>query len=151
MKLGLGADHRGFRTKNRIVAYLRQQGHEVLDYGTMSDDSVDYPDFAIAVAEAVAKGKLHYGILLCYSGQGMVMVANKVRGIRAAFCVNEEYAEFARAHNNANILVMPAGFVRFGKRMKAIIDTFLKTKFEGGRHLRRIKKISKYEGAANSI
>jgi ribose 5-phosphate isomerase B len=151
MKLGIGADHRGFKIKERLIVYLREQGYEVADYGTFSEDPVDYPDFAIAVAEAVARGELDYGILMCYSGQGMVMVANKVRGIRAAFCINEEYARFARAHNDANVLVMPAGFVRFGKKMKAIIDTFLKTKFEGGRHLRRIRKIEKYEGSANSV
>ena len=145
MKLGIGADHRGFKIKERLIVYLREQGYEVADYGTFSEDPVDYPDFAIAVAEAVARGELDYGILMCYSGQGMVMVANKVRGIRAAFCINEEYARFARAHNDANVLVMPAGFVRFGKKMKAIIDTFLKTKFEGDRHARRVGKIMAIE------
>lgn len=151
MKIAIGADHRGYRTKSRIIGYLGDQGYEVLDYGTLSEDSVDYPDFAIDVAEKVARRGARFGILLCHSGQGMVMAANKVRGIRAAFCVNEEYARFARAHNDANVLVMPAGFLKFGKKMKGIIETFLKTKFEGGRHLRRVKKIKKYEGSANRV
>jgi ribose 5-phosphate isomerase B len=151
MKIAIGADHRGYRTKSRIVDYLRDQGYEVLDYGAMSENSVDYPDVAIAVAEKVARRGARYGILLCLSGQGMVMTANKVRGIRAAFCVNEEYARFARAHNDANVLVMPAGFLKFGKKMKGIIETFLKTKFEGGRHLRRVKKIKRYESSTNRV
>ncbi|MGB7055158.1 MAG: RpiB/LacA/LacB family sugar-phosphate isomerase, partial [bacterium] len=95
--------------------------------------------------------KVDFGILLCYSGQGMVMAANKVRGIRAAFCINDEYARFARAHNDANVLVMPAGFVKFGKKMRSIIDTFLTTEFEGGRHLRRIEKIRKYESSTHRV
>ena len=151
MKIGIGADHRGNSTKTRIAAYLRKQGHDVVDYGALSDNSVDYPDFAISVAENVARDKVDFGILLCYSGQGMVMAANKVRGIRAAFCINDEYARFARAHNDANVLVMPAGFVRFGKKMRSIIETFLTTEFEGGRHLRRIEKIKKYESSTRRI
>lgn len=149
MKIAIGADHRGYRTKSRIIDYLTEQKHEVLDYGTLSENSVDYPDFAINVAEKVAQRKAKFGILLCYSGQGMVMAANKVRGVRAAFCVNEEYATFARAHNDANVLVMPAGFIKFGRKMRGIIDTFLNTKFEGGRHLRRVKKIKEYEGSTH--
>jgi ribose 5-phosphate isomerase B len=149
MKIGIGADHRGYQTKARIVAYLQKNGHDVVDYGTRSEDSVDYPDIAISVAEEIARGRLDFGILLCYSGQGMVMAANKVRGIRAAFCINEEYARFARAHNDANVLVMPAGFIKFGKKMKSVIDTFLHTGFEGGRHLRRVDKIKKYESSSH--
>ncbi len=151
MKIGLGADHRGYKTKDRIAQYLQNNGHKVSDFGTRSDESVDYTDIAIAVAEAVHKGKVNYGILLCYSGQGMVMAANKVRGIRAALCVNAEYARFARAHNDANVLVMPAGFMKFGPKMKLTIDTFLSTTFEGGRHLRRIRKIGKYESSTHSV
>ena len=151
MKIAIGADHRGFRTKSRIIYYLRDQGYQVSDYGTLSENSVDYPDYAISVAERVAQRKAKFGILLCYSGHGMVMAANKVRGIRAAFCVNEEYARFARAHNDANVLVMPAGFLKFGRKMKGIINTFLNTKFEGGRHLRRVKKIKKYEGSTHRV
>ena len=149
MKIGIGADHRGFKTKSQIVHLLRKKGHEVLDYGTKTEDSVDYPDIAIEVAEAVASAKVVYGILLCHTGQGMVMAANKVRGVRAAFCTESEYARFARAHNDANVLVVPAGFVDFGKCMQDIIETFLNTAFEGGRHLRRINKIKEYEDSAD--
>lgn len=151
MKIGIGADHRGVKTKSRIVQFLREKGYEVLDYGTETEESVDYPDIAIQVAEAVANGKLTYGVLLCYTGQGMVMAANKVRGVRAAFCTAPEYARFARAHNNANVLVMPAGFVEFGKGMQDIIETFMHTEFEGGRHLRRINKIKEYEDSADRV
>lgn len=151
MKIGIGADHRGFRTKTRIMKYLREKGHSVSDYGTDSEESADYPDIAIMVAEAVAKKKVKYGLLLCYSGQGMVMAANKVCGIRAALCADAKYACFARAHNDANVLVMPAGFLKFGKKMQVIIDTFLETSFKGGRHLRRIRKIKRYENSTHCI
>ena len=149
MKIGIGADHRGFKTKSQIVAYLRKMGHTVVDYGTDSELAVDYPDIAIKVAEDVVKKRTKFGILLCYSGQGMVMTANKVRGVRAAFCINDDYTRYARAHNNANVCVMPAGFIKFGKKMRSIINTFLNTQFEGGRHLRRVKKIGDYEGSAH--
>jgi len=145
MKIAIGADHRGFKTKLLIAGYLRKQGHEVFDYGTDSEEPVDYPDVAWQVGEAVAKKKTGYGILLCYSGQGMVMAANKVMGVRAALCAEKVCARFARAHNNANVLVMPAGFIPYGKRMREIITTFLSTRFEGGRHRRRINKIANYE------
>jgi ribose 5-phosphate isomerase B len=151
MKIGIGADHRGFSAKLQIVKYLCKRRHSVKDYGTDSEAPADYPDIAIIVAEAVAKKKVKYGLLLCYSGQGMVMAANKVRGIRAALCADAKSARFARAHNNANVLVMPAGFLKFGKKMQAIIDTFLETVFEGGRHLRRIRKISRYENSPHRI
>lgn len=151
MKIGIGADHRGFKTKLRIANHLRKRGHRVIDYGTDSEKSVDYPDIAVRVAEDVAKQKTDYGILLCFSGQGMVMAANKVHGVRAAFGINKEYARFARAHNNANVLVMPAGFLRFGKKMQEIIAAFLDTKFEGGRHRRRINKIKRYENSSRSV
>ncbi|UCG31358.1 MAG: ribose 5-phosphate isomerase B [candidate division WOR-3 bacterium] len=151
MKIAVGADHRGVAFKTQIMTYLRKKGHEVLDYGTDSTESVDYPDIAIAVGEAVASKKAAYGILLCYSGQGMVMAANKVKGIRAAFCTNPTYARFARAHNNANVLVMPAGFVKYDSRTRNIMKTFLLTRFDGGRHLRRIKKIRKYEDSARRV
>lgn len=145
MKIAIGADHRGFKTKLLVASYLCKQGHKVFDYGTDSDEPVDYPDIAWQVGETVAKKKAGYGILLCYSGQGMVMAANKVRGVRAALCAEKACARFARAHNNANVLVMPAGFLPYGKKMRLIINTFLGTRFEGGRHRRRINKIAKYE------
>jgi ribose 5-phosphate isomerase B len=151
MKIGIGADHRGFKTKSQIVSHLRKLGHKVIDYGTDTEESVDYPDIAVRVARDVARRKTDFGILLCFSGQGMVMAANKVRGARAAFGINSDYARFARAHNHANVLVMPAGFLKFGKKMRDIIRVFLNTKFEGGRHRRRINKMKRYEDSARCI
>ena len=145
MKIGIGADHRGFKTKLLIASYLRKQGHKVLDYGTDSEEPVDYPDVAFKVARDVAKKKTRFGILLCYSGQGMMMAANKVKGIRAALAFKPEYAKIARAHNNANILVLPAGFIKSRKVWQAIIKNFLDTKFDSGRHLRRLNIIKNYE------
>jgi ribose 5-phosphate isomerase B len=151
MKIGIGSDHRGFAMKARIVDYLHKKGHTVVDYGTDSANSVDYTDFAIRVAEAVAGREVAYGILLCYSGQGMVMAANKVRGIRAALCTNATYARVARAHNNANVLVMPAGFMDYGTKVRSTIHTFINTRFEGGRHRRRIKKMAVYENSTHRV
>jgi ribose 5-phosphate isomerase B len=144
MIIGIGADHRGYLLKSFIIDYLRKR-YTVKDYGTDSDASVDYPHFALNVARDVANKKLRFGILLCYSGQGMVMTANKVRGVRAAVCIDPTIARLSRAHNNANILVLPAGFMKPGRKVRAIIDTFLKTPFEGGRHLRRLNIIKNYE------
>jgi ribose 5-phosphate isomerase B len=151
MKIAVGADHRGFVAKTKIADYLRKKGYGVLDCGADSAEPVDYPDIAIRVGEAVAARKVAYGILFCYSGQGMVMAANKVKGVRAALCTDPTYARFARAHNNANVLVMPAGFIKYGARMRNIVNTFVRTEFEGGRHLRRIKKIGKYEDSTRCI
>ncbi|RLG09758.1 ribose 5-phosphate isomerase B [Candidatus Pacearchaeota archaeon] len=144
MKIGIGSDHRGFELKEKLKKYLIEKGFEVKDFGVFSSDSVDYPDIAFPLSEEVSKGKLDYGILMCYTGIGMSISANKVKGIRAALCVDEQRAELSRRHNNANILVLPAGFIDFEKAKK-ICDIFFKTNFEGGRHLRRIEKISKYE------
>lgn len=145
MKIGIGADHRGIRLKRKITKFLQSLGHQVIDYGTDSEVSVDYPNIAFRLAQDLAQRKMRFGILMCYTGQGMAMTANKVRGIRAAICTGNEVAALARAHNDANILVLPAGFVEFKKETKEIVETFLKTKFEGGRHLRRIRLIKKYE------
>lgn len=145
MKVGIGADHRGYKLKEKIIKYLRRSGYEVFDYGAFSPESVDYPDIGFRVAEDVARRRLRFGILLCFSGEGMVMTANKVKGIRAALCLKPEFARLARAHNNANVLVIPAGFVKFGQELQRTIRVFLKTDFEGGRHRRRINKIRRYE------
>ncbi len=148
MKIGIGADHRGYQLKNKIVKFLQEQRekvYKVYDYGSFSSESIDYPDIAFRVAEDVARRRLKFGILLCFSGQGMVITANKVKGIRAALCPKPVFARLARAHNNANILVLPAGFVKFNKELKKTITVFLNTDFEGGRHKRRINKIKKYE------
>ena len=141
MKVGIASDHRGFKLKTQIIIFLKNAGHKIVDYGTDSETSVDYPDFALKVANAVVKRRVKFGILLCYSGQGMAITANKVKGIRAAICTKPEIARLARAHNNANVLVIPAGFVRFSVNMQKTIGIFLTTKFEGGRHLRRLKII----------
>jgi ribose 5-phosphate isomerase B len=145
MKIGIAADHRGFKLKSSIIEFLQKRGYEIVDYGTHSEESVDYPRFAFQVATAVAEQKITFGILLCYTGQGMAMSANKVRGVRAAICTTPEIAQLTRAHNDANILVMPAGFMDFSPNVEKILETFLTTDFEGGRHLQRLKIIEKYE------
>jgi ribose 5-phosphate isomerase B len=145
MKIGIAADHRGFKLKSSIIRFLKTEGYDVVDYGTQSEESADYPHFAFQVATAVAEQKITFGILLCYTGQGMAMSANKVRGVRAAICTTSEIAQLTRAHNDANVLVMPAGFMEFSPHMEKTIETFLTTEFEGGRHLRRLKIIEEYE------
>lgn len=145
MTIGIGADHRGYRLKSRVISSLSKKGYAVVDYGTDSESSVDYPRYAFEVAHDIITKKLRFGILLCYTGQGMAIAANKVKGIRAAICNDPAIAKVARAHNNANVLVVPAGFVKPGTKLQSIIETFLTTKFEGGRHLRRLNVIKKYE------
>jgi ribose 5-phosphate isomerase B len=151
MKIGIGADHRGIKLKSAIKTYLEKKNYRIKDYGTHSAAPVDYPDIALELAQDVAAGRSKFGILLCYTGQGMAMAANKVPGIRAAVCTTRKIAEYARAHNNANILVIPAGFIKFDERTRQIIRTFLITPFQGGRHLRRINKIKKYENSPRRI
>lgn len=140
LPLALGCDHAGFHYKEHIKKVLEQQGWQVADKGTYSEDSTDYPDFAHPVADMVESGKAAAGILICGSGNGVCITANKHKGIRAALCWNEELAMLARQHNNANILCMPSRFVNLSvaENMAAL---FLKTPFEGGRHERRVEKI----------
>ncbi len=145
MKIGIGADHRGVVLKAKIIKFLKGLGHSIKDYGTDSAVSVDYPIIGLRLGRDVAKKKLRFGILMCYTGQGMAMTANKVPGVRAAICTTPKIAALTRAHNDANILVLPAGFIKYDKKTKAIIKTFLNTKFERGRHLRRVQIIKKYE------
>ncbi|UCF70075.1 MAG: ribose 5-phosphate isomerase B [candidate division WOR-3 bacterium] len=145
MKVAIGADHRGFKTKSFITTYLKRRGIEVLDHGTLSEEPVDYPDIAWHVGTSVALKRVKFGILLCYSGQGMVMAANKVKGVRAALCVDKIGARLSRAHNDANVLVLPAGFMPYGRKMREIINTFLTAKFERGRHLRRVRKMEEHQ------
>ena len=151
MKIGIGADHKGFRLKCLIIRFLKEKKYEVKDYGIHSVKSVDYPKIALQLAQDLVKKKMRFGILLCYTGQGMAMAANKVKGIRAAICTKPEIAKLTRAHNNANILVLPAGFLKFAKNTQKIIETFINSKFEGGRHLRRIKIIKRYEASTHRI
>jgi ribose 5-phosphate isomerase B len=138
--LALGSDHAGFQYKETIKAHLSQKGLKFQDFGTSSEDSADYPDFAHPVASSVEKGENALGILVCGSGNGVCMTANKHAGIRAALCWNEELATLARTHNNANVLCLPARFVPVETAL-AIVDAFLNASFEGGRHERRVGKI----------
>ncbi len=144
MKVAVASDHRGFNAKDKIVAFLAKEGHEVDDHGCKAEDSCDYPDHAFTAAEAVAKGDVDYGILFCGTGIGMSITANKVKGIRAALCHDELTAELSRRHNESNVLCLPADLVG-DALMKRIIETWLKTEFEAGRHKRRVDKISRYE------
>lgn len=139
MKIAIGADHAGFGLKETLSASLT--AHELKDFGTYSAESVDYPDFAHPVAFAVEKGEFDLGILICGSGNGIAITANKHQGIRAAICWNSELASLARKHNNANILCLPARFISV-KEAQEITQTFLNTAFEGGRHADRVNKIS---------
>lgn len=138
--IGIACDHAGYDLKEFLVGYLSSKGYEVTDFGTDSDESVDYPDFAHPLAEAVQNGELPQGIGICGSGEGMSMTLNKHRGIRAGLCWRPEIAELIRMHNDANILVLPARFISNDEAM-AIVDKYLSTPFEGGRHERRIAKI----------
>ncbi len=139
--IALGCDHAGFEFKEETRNLLEKIGVTFKDFGTYSPDSVDYPDFAHAVATAVEKKEYEFGILICGSANGVAITANKHQGIRAAICWNEELAALARQHNDANILCLPARFISFDVAEK-IIEKFLSTKFEGGRHANRVNKIS---------
>lgn len=140
-KIAIGADHAGFLYKTKIIAHLKSLGYQVDDKGTYSEQSVDYPDFAHPVAEAVETGAADLGILICGSGNGVAITANKHQGIRAALCWAQELAALARQHNDANIISLPARFVSIEEAI-GMVDTFLKTPFEGGRHQNRVNKIA---------
>ncbi|MEQ8362156.1 MAG: ribose 5-phosphate isomerase B [Cyclobacteriaceae bacterium] len=140
-KIAIGSDHAGYEMKEEVKSLLQKQGFEINDFGTNSTESADYPDFAHPVATAVEKGENELGILICGSANGVAMAANKHQGIRAAICWNEELASLARQHNNANVLCLPARFIKMDLAEK-IVDQFLKVDFEGGRHERRVNKIS---------
>ena len=140
MKIALASDHAGFRYKAMLAEWLREQGHDVVDFGTHSEDPVDYPDFIVPAALAVAAGECERGIVLGGSGNGEAMAANRVRGVRCALCYSEETARLARAHNDANMISL-------GQRLlsedlaRAIVATWLREPFEGGRHVGRIRKL----------
>ncbi len=144
MKIVIGADHNGVEFKQMLKEHLAQHHHDVIDVGPETTESVDYPDFAFAAAEAVASGKADRGILICGSGVGMSMAANKVRGVRAALCLSPESARLTRAHNDANVLTL-AGWQTTADDVLEIVDNFMQTDFEGGRHARRVDKIVAYE------
>jgi len=140
MKIALGADHRGFQYKEKIRKFLQGKGYEVEDFGTFSEDSVDYPDFGLKVAQAVSKEEVDRGILFCWTGIGMCIVADKVKGVRAALCLNEEMAKLSREHNDSNVLSVSAKFNKEEELLK-VVEVFLNTPFEGGRHQGRLDKI----------
>ncbi|OOM75777.1 ribose 5-phosphate isomerase B [Clostridium sp. BL-8] len=148
MKIAIGCDHGGFELKNEIINYLKSENHEVKDFGTYSTSSCDYPDIALPVAEAVASKEYEFGILICGTGIGIGISANKVPGIRAALCSDTFSAHATREHNNANILTMGQRVVGTGLALD-IVKTFLTSKFEGDRHQKRIDKISEIEKKYN--
>ncbi len=139
--IAIGSDHAGFDYKEELISFLEGKGLAFKDFGTYSKDSVDYPDFAHPVASAVENGEAAFGILLCGSANGVAITANKHQGIRAAICWGEELAKLCREHNNANILCIPARFVREGDAEK-MVSIFLTSDFEGGRHQKRVDKIA---------
>jgi ribose 5-phosphate isomerase B len=142
--IAIGCDHRGFGLKEPIIAWLQNEGHSYQDFGCYSTEPVDYPDIARKVGEAVASGSFDQGILICSTGIGMCMAANKIRGVRAALCHNVFAAQRARQHNDANVLCLGGEDVDAGVALE-IVKTFLTTDFEGGRHIRRVNKIKALE------
>lgn len=144
MKIGIASDHRGNHLRSRIVTQLKEEGHEIFDVGPQDQNSVDYPDFAVSVSQDVSSGKAERGILLCGTGMGMCIAANKFPGVRAALCHDEVTAEMSRRHNNANVLCLSAELL--GEQLvHRIVEIWTQTEFEGGRHARRIEKISQLE------
>lgn len=139
--IGLACDHAGYEMKEFVKSILVSRGYECIDFGTNSTESVDYPDFAHPLALAVERGECYPGIAICGSGNGINMTLNKHQGIRSALCWTDELASLARAHNDANVLVMPGRFIPMEMAEK-IVDAFLATPFEGGRHNRRVEKIA---------
>ncbi|MES2388054.1 MAG: ribose 5-phosphate isomerase B [Bacteroidota bacterium] len=143
MRLSIGADHAAFNLKSELIPYLEQKGHTVKDFGTYSAESTDYPDYAHPVSNSVETGDADFGILICGSGEGMCMTANKHAGIRAGLVWNTETAGLIREHNNANVICFGARFVD-AETAKAILDTFLATPYAGGRHERRVEKMTSF-------
>lgn len=148
MKISIGSDHAGFGYKTRLVQWLKENGHEVLDMGTDSPASTDYPLFIIPAAEAVADGRADFGIVLGGSGNGEAIAANKVKGVRCALCWNSQTAELCRRHNNANVLSIGERMVSF-EIVLDIVKIFLSTSFEGDRHTRRLAELAHYEEAGS--
>lgn len=146
MIVTVGADHAGVELKDRLAELLRRDGHELIDRGTNSTESVDYPDFAAAVASDVATGKAERGLLVCGTGVGMAITANKVRGVRAANVRTVEEAELSRQHNDANVLCLGARFID-PQVAEDVLTAWLQTDFEGGRHERRVEKIGQVENS----
>jgi len=140
ISISIGSDHAGFELKKQIIDYLKNKSFIVFDKGCFSEERADYPDFAHHTAESVITKESEFGILMCGSGNGINMTANKHKGIRAALCWTSEIAAMARQHNDANVLVLPARYITISEALKCV-DVFLSEKFEGGRHQERIEKI----------
>lgn len=145
MKIAIGSDHAGVEFKAKIVAILEGWGHEMVDFGTDSKESCDYPDFGLRVAHAVADNNVDTGINVCWTGNGMAIASNKVNGIRAGIAINEDMAYLTRSHNDANLLVIGQKYTR-EEDLEPILKAFLETEFEGGRHIPRVQKIMDEEG-----
>ena len=143
-KIALAADHRGFPLKETLKRTLKEKGYDSVDCGTVSEESCDYPDYMIAAAEKVQRGECAKAIGICHSGIGSAIVANKVRGVRAALCKTVEEARLSRQHNDANMLILGSGFLD-PALLIPLVETWLRTPFEGGRHERRVDKIRDYE------
>ncbi|MES2395958.1 MAG: ribose 5-phosphate isomerase B [Bacteroidota bacterium] len=141
MKVAIGSDHAGFLLKEKLKAYLQDKGFKVIDFGAYSEERADYPDFAHPVAKSVEIKEVDFGLIMCGTGNGINMAANKHKGIRAALCWNPEIAALARQHNDANVLTLPARCITEEEAIK-IVDVFFSTAFEGGRHTDRVNKIS---------
>lgn len=144
MRISVGADHAGFSLKEAVKEHLVALGHEVKDFGTAGDESVDYPDYGAPAARAVSSGDADLGVLVCGSGQGMCMVANKIRGVRGAVAWHPDIARLARQHNDANVLCLSARFLGVEQALE-IVNAWLDAAFEGGRHTRRVEKIMRAE------
>lgn len=144
MKVAIGADHAGFEVKEKIKSFLAKEGHEVIDLGTNSAESVDYPDFAAKVGKSVERGEAKFGALFCGTGIGMSITANKIKGVRAAVCHNEYVAEMSRKHNDANVFCAGARVLGY-EAIEKLLKLWLATPFEGGRHEARVGKINKLD------
>ncbi len=144
MKIAIGSDHAGLDLKEKVKEILQRLGYSVIDFGTDSKDSVDYPDYGLKVARAVAHHEADKGVAICWTGNGMTIAANKVHGIRAALALNKDMAYFARYHNDSNVLTMSQKYTP-DSEVEGIVKTWLDTAFEGGRHERRVKKIEEAE------
>jgi ribose 5-phosphate isomerase B len=144
MIIAIGCDHAGLKMKAKVRTILQDLGHGVLDFGAEGEGSVDYPDFAFKVADSVMKGESKGGVLICMTGNGMAIAANKVKGIRAALCLNIDMAYYARSHNDSNVLVLSQKFTDENELLE-IIKTWMVTDFEGGRHIPRLEKIKNIE------
>lgn len=144
MKIAIASDHRGFKLKNTLAEFLKTKGHDVVDFGTHSDEPCDYPDYIYPASKALQAKKCERAILICHTGIGSCITANKAKGIRAALVCNTLMAKLSRQHNNSNVLVLPAYLLK-DDEAKKIVSVWLKTEFEGGRHLRRVSKIREIE------